>query len=257
MAKTVDKEKLWEQYISKPTPELRDTLITEYVPLVKIVAGRLSMYLGYNVDYDDLVSYGYFGLIDAVDKFDASKDVKFETYASLRIRGSILDQIRKMDWIPRTVRQRQRKMDEAIRAIEMRTGHAATDEEIAQELGLSSDEYADWQGQVKVTNVISLNEFMDNSGAEPVSDSYRNSQFIQPEENVAQEELTVKLEEALKELTEKENQVILLYYYEEMTLKEIAAILSVTESRVSQLHTKALGKMRKILGDYMGILTGN
>lgn len=257
MAKAVDKEKLWEQYISKPTPELRDKLITEYVPLVKIVAGRLSMYLGYNVDYDDLVSYGFFGLIDAVDKFDATKDVKFETYASLRIRGSILDQIRKMDWIPRTVRQRQRKMDEAIKAIEMRTGHAASDEEIANELGLSSDEYADWQGQVKVTNVISLNEFVETSGTEPVSDAYRNSQFIQPEDNIAQEELTQKLDEALKSLTEKENQVILLYYYEEMTLKEIAAILSVTESRVSQLHTKALGKMRKTLGDYMGILTGN
>ncbi|MCQ2535420.1 MAG: FliA/WhiG family RNA polymerase sigma factor [Lachnospiraceae bacterium] len=257
MAKTVDKEKLWEQYLKKPTPDLRDKLITEYVPLVKIVAGRLSMYLGYNVDYDDLVSYGYFGLIDAVDKFDASKDVKFETYASLRIRGSILDQIRKMDWIPRTVRQRQRKIDEAIRAVEMRTGRPASDEEVAQELGVSNDELADWQGQLKVTNVISLNEYVEASGAEPVMDTYKNSQFIQPEENIAQEELTQKLDEALSDLTEKEKQVILLYYYEEMTLKEIAAILSVTESRVSQLHTKAIGKMRKTLGDYMGILTGN
>ena len=110
--KTVDKEKLWEAYRKKPSQELREQLIIEYSQLVKLVAGRLSMYLGYNVDYDDLVSYGIFGLIDAIDKFDLTKNVKFETYASLRIRGAILDQIRKMDWIPRTVRQRQRKMDE-------------------------------------------------------------------------------------------------------------------------------------------------
>ena len=108
--KTVDREKLWEEYQKKKTPELREKLIIEYSPLVKLVAGRLSMYLGYNVEYDDLVSYGIFGLIDAIDKFDLGKEVKFETYASLRIRGTILDQIRKMDWIPRTVRQKQKKI---------------------------------------------------------------------------------------------------------------------------------------------------
>ena len=102
----VSKEKLWEMYQIKQTPELREQIILEYAPLVKVVAGRLSMYLGYNVEYDDLVSYGIFGLIDAIDKFDMDKEVKFETYASLRIRGAILDQIRKMDWIPRTVRQK-------------------------------------------------------------------------------------------------------------------------------------------------------
>ena len=120
--KTVDREKLWEEYQKKKTPELREKLIIEYSPLVKLVAGRLSMYLGYNVEYDDLVSYGIFGLIDAIDKFDLGKEVKFETYASLRIRGTILDQIRKMDWIPRTVRQKQKKIDEAIKQVEMRTG---------------------------------------------------------------------------------------------------------------------------------------
>ena len=167
--KTVDREKLWETYRKKPSQELREQLIIEYSQLVKLVAGRLSMYLGYNVDYDDLVSYGIFGLIDAIDKFDLTKNVKFETYASLRIRGAILDQIRKMDWIPRTVRQRQRKMDEAIKIIEMRTGKTATDEELAQELGLSLDELCNWQSQLKVTNVVSLNELEEN-GPEPVID---------------------------------------------------------------------------------------
>ena len=125
--KSVDREKLWADYQKNPSPELREKLITEYAPLVKVVAGRLSMYLGYNVEYEDLVSYGIFGLIDAIDKFDPGKEVKFETYASLRIRGSILDQIRKMDWIPRTVRQKQKKMEEAIKAIEARTGRNASD----------------------------------------------------------------------------------------------------------------------------------
>ena len=145
--KTVDREKLWEEYQKKKTPELREKLIIEYSPLVKLVAGRLSMYLGYNVEYDDLVSYGIFGLIDAIDKFDLGKEVKFETYASLRIRGTILDQIRKMDWIPRTIRQRQKKIDAVIKEVEQTTGRSATDEDIAAGLGISSEEYLDWQSR--------------------------------------------------------------------------------------------------------------
>ena len=251
--KTVDREKLWESFQKKPTPEIREQIIIEYAPLVKVVAGRLSMYLGNNVEFDDLVSYGIFGLIDAIDKFDLTKNVKFETYASLRIRGAILDQIRKMDWIPRTVRQRQRKMDEAIKIIEMRTGKTATDEELAQELGLSLDELCNWQSQLKVTNVVSLNEFEEN-GPEPVIDQSHQSRFSRPEEVVEEAELKQTLTESLDVLTEKERRVIELYYYEELTLKEISEVLEVSESRVSQLHTKALNKMRKKMGAYMNIL---
>ena len=252
--KTVDREKLWADYQKYPSPELREKLITEYAPLVKVVAGRLSMYLGYNVEYEDLVSYGIFGLIDAIDKFDPGKEVKFETYASLRIRGSILHQIRKMDWIPRTVRQKQKKMEEAIKAIETRTGRNATDDDLAAELGIGEAELGEWQTQLKVTNVISLNEFVEQGG-EPVMDARGNSHFIQPEESVEEEELKKVLGETMELLTEKERRVILLYYYEELTLKEISNILEVSESRVSQLHTKALLKMRKRMGSYMGILT--
>ena len=211
------------------------------------------MYLGYNVEYDDLVGYGIFGLIDAIDKFDLNKDVKFETYASLRIRGAILDQIRKMDWIPRTVRQKQKRIDEAIKQIEMRTGKNALDEEIAQELGVSEDELSNWQSQLKVTNIVSLNEFLEQ-GSEPVMDARQNSHFIQPEDLVEENELKQVLEESMNLLTEKEKKVILLYYYEDMTLKEISQILEVSESRVSQLHTKALLKMRNKMGKYMNIL---
>ena len=135
------REKLWAEYAKNKSPQLREKIIIEYAPLVKIVAGRLSMYLGYNVEYDDLVGYGVFGLIDAIDKYDASKDVKFETYASLRIRGSILDQIRKMDWIPRTIRQKQKQIDDAVRTIEAETGQGASDADIAKKLGLSDEEF--------------------------------------------------------------------------------------------------------------------
>ena len=168
------RERLWSDYSRTKSSELREKLILEYAPLVKIVAGRLSMYLGYNVEYDDLVSYGIFGLIDAIDKYDLNKQNKFETYASLRIRGEILDQIRKMDWIPRTVRQRQKQIDTAIREIESLTGRNASDEEIAQKLGISQDEYCDWQSQLKITNVVSLNEFMESGSDVPNARNSRN-----------------------------------------------------------------------------------
>ena len=250
--KAAEKEKLWESYQKSPTPALREQIILEYVSLVKVVAGRLSMYLGYNVEYDDLVGYGIFGLIDAIDKYDAKKDVKFETYASLRIRGSILDHIRKMDWIPRTVRQRQKKLDEAVKRIEMRTGKNASDEELALEMGISEEELLVWQSQLKVTNIVSLNEYVEQ-GSEPVMDAKNNSHFIQPEEKIEENELKKVLKETLRFLTEKERKVIELYYYEELTLKEISKVLSVSESRISQLHTKALLKMRKKMGNYMDI----
>lgn len=252
------RRKLLEEYSKTKSSEAREKLILEYASLVKVVAGRLSMYLGYNVEYDDLVSYGIFGLIDAIDKFDCFKEVKFETYASLRIRGAILDQIRKMDWIPRTIRQKQKKIEAVMREVEQATGHAATDEEIAAGLGISEDEYLEWQSQMKITGVVSLNEYMEQ-GSDVSQDYGRHttSRFEAPEERIEKEELTKVLGEALQLLTEKEQKVITLYYYEELTLKEISSILEVSESRVSQLHTRALQKMKTKMGNYMGILTDN
>ena len=248
------RNRLWIEYAkSNQNSVIREKIILEYSPLVKLVAGRLSMYLGYNVEYEDLVSYGIFGLIDAIDKYDYTKAVKFETYASLRIRGAILDQIRKMDWIPRTIRQRQKQIDAVMRQIESTKGRVATDEEIALGLGISNDEYLEWQSKMKITNVVSLNEFLEQ-GSEVPNIPNGSRHFIMPEEAIEQEELKVMLVEALKLLTEKERRVIELYYYEELTLKEISHVLEVTESRVSQLHTKALQKMKGKLGKYMGIL---
>ena len=248
------RKKLLEEYAKCKSSEIREKIILEYAPLVKIVAGRLSMYLGYNVEYEDLVSYGIFGLIDAIDKFDYLKEVKFETYASLRIRGSILDQIRKMDWIPRTIRQKQKKIDAVMKEIESTKGRAATDEEIAAGLGISQDEYSTWQSQMKITGVVSLNEFMD-SGSDIPADQSNQRRFDSPEEVIEKEELKKVLQDALELLTEKEKKVILLYYYEDLTLKEISNILEVSESRVSQLHTRALQKLKTKMGNYMGVFS--
>ncbi len=251
------RKKLWDEYAKTKSPETRENIILEYAPLVKVVAGRLSMYLGYNVEYEDLVSYGIFGLIDAIDKFDCLKDVKFETYASLRIRGAILDQIRKMDWIPRTIRQKQKRIDAAIKEIETRYGRSAKDGEIAVSLGISEEEYLEWQSQMKITNVVSLNEFIEQGSEVPnEANRSKSSHFDSPEEVVEKDELKKMLAESLELLTEKERKVILLYYYEDLTLKEISNILEVSESRISQLHTRALQKMRGRLGNYIGILTG-
>ena len=250
----VDKDKLWSEYSRTRSAETREQLIIEYAPLVKLVAGKLSMYLGYNVEFDDLVGYGVFGLIDAIDKFDYGKGVKFETYASLRIRGAILDQIRKMDWIPRTVRQKQKQLDNAYRAVEERTGRLATDDEVAAELGISVDELDNLQNETKVTNIISLDEYMEQGEVhmEPRADK----DYMQPEKVVEKAELKRLLMEVLETLTEKEKKVITLYYYEELTLKEISQVMEVSESRVSQLHSKALIKMKQRLGSNMEMFLG-
>ena len=247
------KAKLWDDYARTRSPEIREKIILEYAPLVKLVAGRLSMYLGYNVEYEDLVSYGVFGLIDAIDKFDTGKEVKFETYASLRIRGAILDQIRKMDWIPRTIRQRQRQIDTAMKDIEQKNGRPATDAEIAAYIGISENELSDWQNQAKADNMVSLNEYVEQ-GNDISSDKGLGGGFDTPERVIEKSELKEMLAQALELLTEKEKKVILLYYYEDLTLKEISRILEVSESRISQLHTKALQKMKTKMGNYIGIL---
>lgn len=247
------RNKLWISYSKEKTVEVREKLIIEYAPLVKIIAGKLSMYLGHNVEYEDLVSYGIFGLIDAIDKFDINKGFKFETYASLRIRGSILDQIRKMDWLPRSVRQKQKKIDAAFLKIETQFGRIATDKELANELEISIEEFYKWEGQTKVSRLMSLDDYVEQ-GAEIETDAQGKKGFENPEEVLESKEVKEMLQDSLKVLTEKEKKVIVLYYYEELTLKEISVILEVSESRISQLHTRALQKLKQKLGSYMEII---
>ena len=252
--KEEQKQKLWDEYKKNKSPDIREKLIMEYANLVNLVAGRMGMYLGYTVEYDDLVGYGIFGLIDAIDKFDLTKNVKFETYASLRIRGSILDQIRKMDWVPRTLRQRQKQIDTATAKIEADAGRPATDAEIAKELNIPEEEYTGWKSEIQLSNMLSLDDYLEQSGDSQIEPG-GSQRFEQPEKAVEKEELKQMLVEAMKTLTEKECSVITLYYYEDLTLKEISRILEVSESRVSQLHSKALQKMKNKLGDSVELLS--
>ena len=255
MAIIDNKERLWIEYNHNKTAVIREQIIIEYIPLVKIVAGRLNVYLGSNVEYDDLVSYGVFGLIDAIDKFDYGKGIKFETYASLRIRGAILDQIRKLDWIPRSVRQKQKSIDQAIKKLETEIGPNYTDEDMARELGISEDEYVSWVGQTNISNISSLDDYMDQ-GSDVRSGSAPSYLKVEPENRILEQELKEELTNALSALTEKEKNVVLLYYYEELTLKEISRVMEVSESRVSQLHSKALKKMRGFLGENFALMMG-
>ncbi len=248
-----EKLKLWEEYGKNKIPELREKIIIEYASLVKIVAGKLGIYLGYNVEYDDLVGYGTFGLIDAIDKYDFDKGVKFETYASLRIRGAILDQVRRMDWLPRTLRQKQKRMDAAYQKLEAESGRFATDEELAAELEISVEELSQWQAQTKAAGVVSLDEYLEQGSENGIVGTVESEDFAQPEKQMEQKTMKEVLVQSLESLTEKEKKVILLYYYEELTLKEISEVLEVSESRISQLHTKAIQKLRLKLGNQVEI----
>lgn len=255
MAVIDNKERLWIEYNHSKSAIIREQIIIEYVPLVKVVAGRLSVYLGSNVEYDDLVSYGIFGLIDAIDKFDYGKGIKFETYASLRIRGSILDQIRKLDWIPRSVRQKQKAIDTAVKNLEKEIGPNFSDSDMAKELGITEDEYLNWLSQTNISNISSIEDFLEQ-GNEVKASVSRSYARVEPERVVEESELKEKLEEALEFLTEKEKKVVLLYYYEDLTLKEISRVMEVSESRISQLHSKALKKLKNALGSEFEVFMG-
>lgn len=240
-------KQLWKNYIETRSPAIKEQIINEYAYLIKYVAGRLSMYFGTNVEFDDLVGYGAFGLIDAIDKFDINKGVKFETYASLRIRGSIIDSIRDLDWVPRSLRQKNKELEKVYAELENEIGHSASDTEVAQKMGISMDEFYKLLNDVNVSSMMSLEEFMEQNydrGLGIPSEDIEDK----PEDYVQNSELKQILAEAINKLPEKEKTVISFYYFEELTLKEISAIMNVTESRISQLHTKALLRMRGKLG---------
>jgi RNA polymerase sigma factor for flagellar operon FliA len=245
---------LWKQYSVKKEPKIRDKLIVEYSYLVKYVAGRLSIYFGSNVDYDDLVGFGVFGLIDAIDKFDLSKGVKFETYASLRIRGSIIDSIREMDWVPRSLRQKNKELERVYSEIENKLGHSASDKEVAEKLGISLKEFYKLLSDVSVATMVSLEDFMEQN-YEAGGGLANTNKEDRPEGYLEITETKEILAETINKLPDKEKTVISLYYFEELTLKEISAIMKVSESRISQLHTKAILRMRGKLARHKAILS--
>lgn len=245
-----DELKLWYKYRKLHDIETRNILIQYFAPVVKFIAGRMAMNMPPNVEFEDLVGYGTLGLIDAIDKFDVTKGIKFKTYANARIRGAILDELRASDWIPRSIRKKARDVEKVIQAIEAKLGRPATDEEIAQALDMSFDEYAELLSQISGTGMLSLDEvwYIGKDDDEiTVVDQVEDTEASPPDLNMERDEAKAMLKDLIMKLPERERQVIYLYYYEELTLKEIGEVLNVTESRVSQIHTQCILRLRSKL----------
>lgn len=238
----------WRLYKEEGDQRARDQLILAYSPLVKYVAGRMSNGLPAHIEEADLVSYGLLGLIGALERFDLSRSIKFETYAISRIKGSIIDELRALDWVPRSVRSWARKVEASVTRLENQLTRAPTDEEIAADLGVEVDEFHEILNQISCASVVALDEFWDapNQGQDKINLIDTIEDTDAPDPSRAYRRLAVKeiLAAAIQRLPERERIVIGLYYYEGLTLKEIGEILGVTESRVSQLHTKAILRLR-------------
>ena len=246
MAKSVfdekSEEELWIEFRKTKSPVLRDAFIRQYMPLVKYVVGKISPSMPSSVEFDDLVGFGQFGLLDAINRYDPDRNVKFKTYAVTRIRGAIFDELRQLDWVPRSVRQKSREIENAIVKLESKLGRPATDAEIAESMGLTESDFQQTVMKVSLTNVLSLNDVWhsgDDSDHISIGDSIEAPSSLNPDVIVEREEIRRVITEAINELPERERMVLVLYYHEDLTFKEIGQVLEVSESRISQLHTKA------------------
>lgn len=243
-----DMSTVWIKYKEQQLLDARDELIIHYAYLVKYVANRLAINLSSVVELDELVSYGIEGLMDAIEKFDHTRNIKFETYAITRVRGAMIDGLRSMDWVPVSVRQKSKELEKAYAAVESRLGRSATDNEIAQEMGISVSDLANLVKDVASTTIISLDEFLPGDDGE--EKKRRIIELLEDENTVDAlglieiKEIKDLLARSISRLPDKEKMVIYLYYYEGLTLKEIGATLSLSESRISQLHTKAILRLR-------------
>ena len=247
MAQVDETLSLWLEYRRTGDQKLRDRLILTYAPLVKYVAGRLGSGLPAHVDDGDLVSYGLLGLMGAIERYDPGRDVKFETYAIVRIKGQIIDELRAMDWVPRSVRARAREIERAMAELEKKLERAPTDEEIAKKLGISEDELEESLTDIGRSSIAALDELWTVSGdGDQVAliDTIEDDSAPDPQSSLSVTEQKEALADAIARLPEREKLVVTLYYYEELTLREIGEVLSVTESRVSQLHTKAILRLK-------------
>lgn len=239
-------KKVWEVYKGEQDlekkKELRKDIITEYIDLVKIIAGKLYNYYASNIEYEDLMGYGVIGLIDAIDRYDHTKNIKFETYASIRIRGSIIDQIRNLDWIPRTIRQKAKMLNEASDFLESRLGREPSNKDLALYLNKTESEILSLMDETSIYNVLSIEDEFNDSFKLQLKD---NSMEVSPEAYVEHQDSLRELQGAIESLNDREQMIINFYYYEGLTYKEIGEVLHVSESRVSQIHSKAISKMRK------------
>lgn len=241
-------DELWRTYRATADERLREQLIQHYAPLVKYVAGRVSVGLPQNVEQADFVASGVFGLIDAIEKFDVDREIRFETYAITRIRGAMIDELRALNWIPRSVRQKARGVEQAYATLEARLRRTPTEAEVANELGIAMDELHAVFSQLSLANVVALEELLyaGGEGGDRLSlmDTLEGTAVSNPTEGGEDRELRRFLARAISTLPEREKTVVTLYYYEGLTLAEIANVLGVTESRVSQIHTKSVLQLR-------------
>ncbi|MCC5950854.1 MAG: RNA polymerase sigma factor WhiG [Acidimicrobiia bacterium] len=238
---------LWSEYKRSNERELRDRLIVHYSPLVKYVAGRVAVGLPQNVEHADLVSYGIFGLIDAIEKFDPGRGFKFETYAIARIKGAILDELRSIDWVPRSVRAKARALEGAYAKLEATLHRTPSDEELAAELDMSEDQLHTTLTQISFVGLVALDEMLSVGGERGESMTLGDTIADASDGPMAVyevEEMKQILAEAVNRMPEREKIVLTLYYYEGLTLAEIGQVLGVTESRVCQIHTKAVLQLR-------------
>lgn len=239
---TANTLELWSNYQATREAEIRDKLVEQYLPLVKLVSARIAIGLPQHVDKDDLTSNGFFGLLDAIERFDIARGVKFETYAVVRIRGAILDALRAQDWLPSTLRQKAKQYEQTVADLENSLGRSATDSEIAKALSISDEQLHVLINQLSSSTLVPLDEFIRTESP--------TSQIVSPSQNVEDEEVKSILAKAIDKLPEKERLVVSLYYYEELTLKEISVIMKLSEARISQLHTKAIFRLRGALSRY-------
>ena len=238
--------RLWDRYKATADENARERLILQYSPLVKYVAGRVSVGLPNSVEHADLTSYGMFGLIDAIEKFDPDKGFKFETYAISRIKGAIIDELRSIDWIPRSVRSKARQVERALSTLEASLGRTPTEEELAAALEMTVRDLRQTLAKVSLTSLIALDESFtgEDNDRQALVDTLQDPRAHDPQDSFAQRELREMLNEAVNRMPEREKTVIVLYYFEGMTLAQIGEVLGVTESRVCQLHTKAVLGLR-------------
>ncbi len=258
--KAIELRDLWRRYKSTGDVRARERLVVAYSPLVKYVSGRMASGLPAHVEEADLISYGLVGLISAIERFDVEREIKFETYAITRIKGAIIDELRSLDWVPRSVRARAREIEKANSKLEHRLQRAPSDEEMAAELGLSVDEFQDSLLQISNSSVAALDELwtVSDASGDQVSllDTLQDPGAPDPATIMDATELKDRVADAIARLPEREKLVVALYYYENLTLREIGEVLGVTESRISQLHTKAVLRLRSRLQAETDVLPG-
>jgi len=250
MGTSIAMDKVWTEFVTTRRPDLRDELITEYAPLVRFVVSRLGIPPTSLLEAEDLISYGMIGLINAVDRFDPARGVRFEAFATSRIRGAVIDQLRALNWLPRSAVARVKQLETALTMLEQRLGRPAKEQEAAAELDVSIDRYRQMlleMGMVVLSLDAPLSSLAQDDELTSLSELLEDASSRGPLEEVEQQELTTLLQDALEQLPDRERILLSLYYYEELTMKEISKVMEISESRVCQLHMQAILRLRAIL----------